>query len=38
GLSLVKQIATIHRAKIWVDSKPDDGSQFTLTFPKLKKD
>ena len=34
GLSLVKHAAQIHHASIQLDSEPDKGSVFTITFPK----
>ncbi len=34
GLSMVKQIARLHRASIELESVPDVGSLFTITFPK----
>ena len=35
GLSLVKHIIDVHGGKIWVKSKPNMGSTFTLVFPAL---
>lgn len=36
GLSLVDRVMNLHKGTISVDSKPDQGSTFTLTFPVLK--
>ncbi|MFN3557122.1 MAG: ATP-binding protein [Bacteroidales bacterium] len=33
GLSIIKKIADLYNAKIQVDSKPGEGSTFTLRFP-----
>lgn len=35
GLSLVKQIMAIHHGKVKVESKPNEGSIFSLIFPKV---
>ena len=32
GLSIVRQIAELHRATVSVDSQPDEGSVFTVRF------
>lgn len=34
GLSLVKHIVEAHKGKIWVKSKPGEGTTFSFTFPK----
>ena len=34
GLSIVKELVTAHKGKITVDSTPNNGSTFTLLFPK----
>jgi signal transduction histidine kinase len=34
GLSLVKRIIEAHGGKIWVESKPGEGSNFIFTLPK----
>ena len=33
GLALCKQIVILHGGQISVDSRPDKGSRFTLSFP-----
>ncbi|MCF8337764.1 MAG: hybrid sensor histidine kinase/response regulator [Bacteroidales bacterium] len=38
GLSIVKKLINSYNGEINVCSKPDEGSIFTLTFPKAKKD
>lgn len=35
GLSLVKNIAIMHKGKVQVKSKLNEGSEFIITFPKL---
>jgi len=34
GLAIVKSIAKLHKGKVWVESKPDQGSTFFLAIPK----
>jgi len=33
GLAIVKTIVDNHRGRIWVDSKPGEGSVFTVVLP-----
>ena len=33
GLSIVKSIVDLHKAKVWVDSPEEGGSKFTVSFP-----
>lgn len=33
GLTIAKALVTAHRGRIWVDSKPDEGSTFTILLP-----
>jgi len=36
GLSIVKGIIELHKGKVWVTSKLNEGSKFTFTLPKYK--
>lgn len=33
GLAIVKQLVGLHQGKVWVQSKPNKGSTFTLSLP-----
>ena len=33
GLAIVKQLVGLHRGKVWVQSKPNEGSTFTISLP-----
>lgn len=33
GLSIVKHVMEVHHGSVLVESEPDKGSKFTLTFP-----
>lgn len=33
GLTLVKYVVTLHKGKVWVESKKGEGSRFVLEFP-----
>lgn len=33
GLALVKDIIDLHNGRVWVESKPDSGSRFTIALP-----
>lgn len=34
GLSICKNIVSLHGGKIWAESKPGQGTRFTFTLPK----
>ncbi|MDP8215742.1 MAG: ATP-binding protein [Candidatus Kaelpia imicola] len=38
GLSIVKGIVQMHGGKVWVESKPGEGSRFCFTLPRLTKE
>jgi signal transduction histidine kinase len=38
GLSISKNIIDLHRGKIWVESKPGEGTRFIFTLPKYTED
>lgn len=33
GLAIVKQLVELHQGKVWVQSKPNEGSTFTISLP-----
>lgn len=38
GLSVVKRITEAHHGRTWVESDPDDGTTFAISFPRVAKE